>query len=70
MTRIDHEEKYAYETIGQPFPFIEVKLVDSENKIVPVDTIGEICLRGYNIMKEYWDEPEKTAETIDKNGVW
>ena len=30
--------------------------------------LGELCIRGYNIMKEYWDEPIKTAETIDSSG--
>ena len=35
---------------------------------MPHDTDGELCFKGYNIMKGYWDEPVKTAETIDKNG--
>lgn len=69
LTRKDSDEKYAYETIGQPFPFVEVKIVDNEKRLLPVNTDGEICIRGYNVMKEYYDEPEKTAETIDKNGV-
>lgn len=68
ITRVDYEEKEAYETIGQPFPFVEIKIIDSENNLMPVNQDGEICIRGYNVMKEYWDEPEKTSETIDKNG--
>ena len=51
-------------------PFTEVKIVDSENKLLPVNTDGEICLRGYNVMKGYWEEPKKTAETIDQHGVF
>jgi long-subunit acyl-CoA synthetase (AMP-forming) len=36
--------------------------------MVPHNVDGELCIRGYNVMKEYWDEPVKTAETIDSNG--
>lgn len=36
--------------------------------MVPHNTDGELCIRGYNIMKGYWDEPVKTAEAIDSNG--
>lgn len=50
-------------------PFTECKVVDSENRIVPVNTDGELCIRGYNVMKGYWNEPVKTAETIDSSGV-
>jgi long-subunit acyl-CoA synthetase (AMP-forming) len=61
-------EKYAYESIGQPFSFIEVKIIDEQGRMVPHNTDGEICLRGYSIMKGYWNDPVKTAETIDENG--
>ena len=35
---------------------------------MPLNTDGEICLKGFSIMKGYWDEPQKTAETIDQHG--
>lgn len=63
------DDKYKQDSIGEPLPFIELKIVDGNNQIVPVDTHGEICVRGYNVMKGYWDEPKKTAETIDQHGV-
>jgi fatty-acyl-CoA synthase len=47
---------------------VECKIIDQNGHLVPHDTDGEICLRGYNIFQGYWDEPAKTAETIDKNG--
>jgi len=62
---INISEKYAYESLGQPFPYTEVKIIDENNQIVPHNTDGELCFRGYGVMKGYWDEPEKTAETID-----
>lgn len=65
---INISERYGYESLGQSFPFTECKIIDEDGSIVPHDTDGELCFKGYNIMKGYWDEPVKTAETIDKNG--
>lgn len=65
---INISEEYGYGSLGQPFPFVEVKVVNEDNETVPHNTDGELCFRGYNIMKGYWDEPEKTRETIDENG--
>lgn len=67
-TDILKSEKYAYESLGQPFPFTECKIINNQGELVPYGTDGELCVRGFSVMKEYWDEPEKTAETIDKNG--
>jgi fatty-acyl-CoA synthase len=63
-----HDPKLAYGSLGQPFPYCEVKIVDGAGNLAKVNTDGEICMRGYHIMKGYWDDPVKTAETIDKNG--
>ena len=35
---------------------------------MPVGEKGEICVRGYLVMKEYWDDVEKTAEAVDEGG--
>lgn len=60
-------ERGAYESIGKNF--IECKIVDQETRqIVPVGTDGEICLRGYSIMKGYHEDPEKTASAFEGNG--
>lgn len=60
-------EKAAYESIGRNF--LETKIRDPEtNEIVPRNTDGEICLRGFSIMKGYYEDEEKTKSTIDKNG--
>ncbi|XP_044753379.1 medium-chain acyl-CoA ligase ACSF2, mitochondrial [Coccinella septempunctata] len=55
-------------TVGLLGDHTEVKVVDAEGNIVPFGTPGELYVRGYTIMKEYWGEKEKTAETIDKDG--
>ena len=51
------------QTIGQALEHIEIKVVDSENRIVPVNTPGELLVRGYNTMLGYWGDKEKTEET-------
>lgn len=57
------------ETVGHELPDIEVKVLDPEtNEECPVGVQGEMCCRGYNIMKGYYKMPEATAEIIDENG--
>lgn len=55
-------------TVGRIHPHIEVKIIDGNNAIVPVGTSGELCTRGYSVMHGYWEDSEKTAESIDANG--
>src|SRR5476649_1153328 len=51
-------------TVGQIQPHLEVKLVDPVGEIVPVGETGELCTRGYSVMKGYWGDEEKTSEAI------
>ncbi|KAJ8026995.1 Acyl-CoA synthetase family member 2, mitochondrial [Holothuria leucospilota] len=52
-------------TVGKPFHHTEVKVIDPQTKkILPVNECGEVCMRSYGNMKGYWDDPEKTKETI------
>lgn len=55
-------------TVGRVQPHIEVKIVDAEGRVVPRGTTGELCTRGYSVMRGYWNDPEKTAEAIDAGG--
>jgi fatty-acyl-CoA synthase len=55
-------------TVGRIHPHTEVKVVDLEGKVVPRGQSGELCTRGYSVMLGYWDEPQKTADVLDKNG--
>jgi fatty-acyl-CoA synthase len=52
-------------TVGRVLPHTEIKIIDESNRVVPVNTPGELLTRGYCVMSAYWDDPEKTAETID-----
>lgn len=56
-------------TVGRPMPQTEIRIVDpSSGETVPLDTIGEICARGYGVMKDYFDNPKATASAIDSEG--
>ncbi|MDP6342985.1 MAG: AMP-binding protein [Alphaproteobacteria bacterium] len=56
-------------TVGQPMPQTGISIRGVEdNTVVPIDTVGEICVQGYCNMIEYNANPEATAETIDADG--
>ncbi|GLS34288.1 fatty-acyl-CoA synthase [Mesorhizobium albiziae] len=55
-------------TVGRIHPHVEVKVVDADGGTVPVGERGELCTRGYSVMKGYWEDDEKTAEAIDPEG--
>jgi fatty-acyl-CoA synthase len=44
---------------------LEVKIVDGDGRIVPPGPPGELLVRGYSVMRGYWNDPERTAETVD-----
>ena len=48
--------------------YTDICIVDSENKPLSAGERGEVCIRGPNVMKGYWNRPEATAEVIDENG--
>jgi len=53
---------------GQPPLYGDTRIVDGNNRELPRGEHGEVCLRGPNIMKGYWNRPEASAEAIDKEG--
>jgi acyl-CoA synthetase (AMP-forming)/AMP-acid ligase II len=56
-------------TVGRPLPQTEIKIVDPKTgEILPRGEIGEICARGYSIMKDYFDDPDATRAAIDAEG--
>ncbi|AGB03073.1 AMP-binding protein [Methanoregula formicica] len=55
-------------TVGRAFPHTELKIIDpNTGKIVPTGAIGEICARGYCVMKCYYNNPAATHATLDKD---
>lgn len=69
QTRTDDSIERRVSTVGRVHPNLETKVVDpATGEVVPRDTAGELCTRGYSVMIGYWQEPEKTAEAIDADG--
>ena len=68
MTLPDDSLERRTETVGRAMPWVEIKIMDEAGHVVPVGQKGEICTRGYSVMQGYWNDPEKTAETIDASG--
>ena len=57
------------DSVGRPLPHVEVRIVDPEMlETVPVDTIGEIWVRGYQTMSGYFNLADRSAETIRPDG--
>jgi fatty-acyl-CoA synthase len=55
-------------TIGRIHPHVQVKVVDAEGRTVPRGVKGELCTRGYSVMRGYWNDEERTREAIDAAG--
>jgi fatty-acyl-CoA synthase len=69
QTRRDDSLERRVSTVGQVHPHLEVKIIDpGSGATVPRGTPGELCTRGYSVMLGYWEEPDKTAEAIDRAG--
>jgi long-chain acyl-CoA synthetase len=58
----DRERKPG--SIGTPVEGVEMKVIDEDGNDLPQGEVGEIVIRGHNVMKGYWNKPEATAETI------
>lgn len=69
QTRIDDSFEVRTQTVGRPYEFTEVVVLNPETgEECPDNVQGEICCRGYLNMKGYYKNPQATAEAIDKNG--
>ena len=66
QTRIGTPLAKQVGTVGQVHPHVEVKVVDPiSGGVVPIDTPGELCTRGYSVMLGYWNNEEATRSAID-----
>lgn len=69
QTRPDDDLQLRVSTVGRPNPHAEIKIIDpATGQTLPVNSDGELCTRGYLVMKGYWNQPEKTHEVLDEDG--
>ncbi|MBT4774059.1 MAG: AMP-binding protein [Rhodospirillaceae bacterium] len=68
QTSVDDPLDRRVGTVGRIHPHVEVKIIDDEGRIVVPGETGELCTRGYSVMRGYWNDAEKTAESIDAAG--
>ena len=71
MTQTTVEDSFEKRctTVGRDYPFVEVQVIDPEtSEICPPGVQGEMCCRGFNVMKGYYKNEKATAEIIDANG--
>jgi len=54
--------------IGLPIPSTEVCIKDDNGRLLPAGETGELCIRGPQVMKGYWQRPDATAEVLDEDG--
>ena len=65
---VDDPLEKRVSTVGRIQPHAEVKIIDEQGRIVPVGKQGELCTRGYLVMQGYWEDDERTSESIDQAG--
>ncbi|WP_236797035.1 AMP-binding protein [Amycolatopsis sp. GM8] len=67
QTRADDSIERRVSTVGRVGPHLEVKVIDPETGLTaPRGEPGELCTRGYSVMLGYWEQPDKTADAIDR----
>jgi len=68
QSAVDDPLEKRVTTVGRIQPHAEVKIVDADGRTVPVGVKGELCTRGYLVMRGYWEDAERTREAIDASG--
>lgn len=68
LSDIYDEEKWRIGSVGMPLPMLEVSLADESGKENPLIKEGEMLIRGYSVMKEYYKDPVHTKAALDEEG--
>lgn len=64
QSSVDDPLERRVATVGRVLPHLEVKIIDAQGAIVPVGEKGELCTRGYSVMRGYWDDDVRTREAV------
>ncbi len=66
QTKVGAPLEKQVSTVGEIHPHLEVKIIDEQTgQVVPIGQPGELCTRGYSVMLGYWNDDERTRESID-----
>jgi fatty-acyl-CoA synthase len=68
QSAVDDPLERRVSTVGRIHPHVEVKIIDSQGRVVPRGMPGELLTRGYSVMLGYWEEAEQTEQAIDAAG--
>ena len=68
QSSLDDPLERRVSTVGRIQPHLEVKIVDAQGRIVPLGQSGELCTRGYAVMRGYWNDEARTREAVDDAG--
>jgi fatty-acyl-CoA synthase len=68
QTHMEDSVENRVSSVGQIHPHVQAKITDADGRVVRLGTAGEILVRGYNIMKGYWGDGERTVEAVDGSG--
>jgi HIP---CoA ligase len=68
MCSADDTDEQIANTAGKPFPETEIRIMDENGGLLPDGDRGEVVIRGYIVMQGYFNDPQATATTIDKDG--
>ena len=66
LNRIDN--KSFNHSIGLPIPLTDIKIIDEQGSELPINEIGELCVKGPQVMRGYWKKPEETQQVLDEHG--
>lgn len=71
-TLMRHEEQLLgsdrEKSCGPSAPGVRIRIVDSANRELPTGEVGEVAIKGPNVMRGYWNKPDQTAEVLDRDG--
>jgi fatty-acyl-CoA synthase len=65
---VDDDPELRLTTVGRIQPHLEAKVIDAQGRIVPVGAQGELCTRGYSVMRGYWAESRRSRQALDAQG--
>ena len=68
MTEMDDPFEARVSTVGRPHTNWEIKICREDGSLANIGETGEVCARGYGVMLGYWEDPERTEQTIDPEG--